>query len=153
MLWKRGGRGGVQHKVSEESTCLLAKIHHTAIPPELFLLFSKHMLRAVRLSAVSVALRQLCNVCCSDDTADIRSNSKDTHKHIHMWKPSSMRHLLHVWSLALNFFFLSFTHILLHVQSFISATLTMSWNPEFKTPDISRYLISPPYSQKIYSLW
>lgn len=43
---------------------------------------------AIQTAAASVALRQLCNVRCSDDTADIRINSRNTHKHIHMWKPS-----------------------------------------------------------------
>lgn len=49
--------------------------------------FQQHM-RAGQTAAVSVALRQLCNVCGRDDTADIRIGSKNTHKHIHMWKHS-----------------------------------------------------------------
>lgn len=93
-------KGGTQLRVSEESTCLFLflEIHHTALSPEprlkkkkkkkLTLLFSSRMRSAVQTAAVSVAMRQLCNVCCSDDTADIRINSKNTHKHIHMWKTS-----------------------------------------------------------------
>lgn len=88
-------RGGVQLRVSEESTCLLVEIHHTAFSPEsrlkkslLILLVSRCMRSTVRTAAVSVALRQLCNVRCSEDTSDIRINSKNTHKHIHMWKSS-----------------------------------------------------------------
>lgn len=72
--------------------------------------------QAIKMAAVSVALRQLCDVYCSDDTADIRINSRNTRKHIHMCKPSKIRHLLHVRSGALNIFSFFHAHTLVGLE-------------------------------------
>lgn len=83
-------------------------------------------------AAVSVALKQLCAVCFRHDAADIRINTKNTHRLVHMWK-LSVRHLLHVWLRVLNLFFsLSSSHTqtltlyihsgLEHIQSLTSQT-------------------------------
>lgn len=52
--------------------------------------------KKAKLKTWDLLVRWLCHICYSNDPVVIHADSKNTHKHIHMWKHSLTAHLFSV---------------------------------------------------------